>query len=333
VLFHPPRCPFAACPAHSQPLFRYQRRGFFTRKCDGRPVQRFRCLHCRRFFSSQSFRLDYRLKLPYLHLELFRLFVSKLTLRQAARITGRSRGTVEHRLRLLGGHCLAFQRLRLRRIHGRLGGNLLLDELETFEQNRIEKPLTVPVAVHRASFFVLDTAVAPLPARRRASSRRTQELEQAGALPVVSRRSGSRQAVTAVFRRIAELLGPAAAASVTTDKKRMYARVLAEIFGGRLAHQTVSGRAQRTPSNPLFPINHCLAMMRDGLSRLVRQTWAHAKKAERLERHLWIWICYRNYVRWRTNKTPGTTAAMELGVERKPLSVEELLRWNPMLTS
>ena len=332
MLSHPPRCPFPSCTAHSKPSFHYHRRGFFTRKCDGRLVQRYRCLHCRRHFSSQSFRTDYRLRLPYLHLELFGFFVSKFTLRQAARITGHSRGTVEHRLRLLGDHCRAFQRLRLVRFHGRLSGNVLLDELETFEQNRLEKPLTVPVAVHRKSLFVLDAAVAPLPARPSARSRRQAALGRSGQSWLERRRSGSREAVRAVFGRIAELLDPNGSVLVTTDRKPMYARVLSEIFGARLRHETVSGREPRTVENRLFPINHCLAMMRDGLSRLVRQNWAHAKLAERLERHLWIWICYRNYVRWRTNKTPDETAAMWLGVEDKRWLVPDLLRWNPLLT-
>ena len=333
MLFTPPRCPFPACSAHSRPSFRYQRRGFFTRKCDGRLVQRYRCLHCRRHFSTQSFRLDRRLKLPFLHLELFWLFVSKGTLRQSARITGHSRVTIEHRLRLLGDHCRAFQRLRLVRFHGRLTGNVLLDELETFEQNRLEKPLTVPVAVHRESLFVLDTAVAPLPARPSARSRREAKLGRAQRFPTPRRRSGSREAVQAVFGPEAELLRPEAAASITTDRKPMYRAVRKEIFGRRLSHETVSSRAPRTTSNRLFPVNHCLAMLRDGLSRLVRQNWAHAKLAERLERHLWIWICFRNYVRWRTNKTPGLTAAMALDVERTPYTPADLLRWDPMLTS
>jgi len=293
-------------------------------------VQRFRCLHCRRFFSSQSFRLDYRLRLPTLHLELFHLFIAKVTLRQAARNTGHARGTIEHRLRLLGDHCRVFQRLRLERLRGRLRADFLLDELETFEQNRLEKPLTVPVAVDRTSYFVLGTAVGTLPARPSARSRREAELGLRSWRRADRRQSESKKVVAAVFSGIAELVDPRGSIGITTDRKPSYRRLVREIFVGRATHIRISSRAPRIVENPLFPINHCLAMLRDGLSRLVRQTWAHAKLAERLERHLWIWICYRNYVRWRTNKTPGVTAAMALGVEEKPWCVEELLRWNPL---
>ena len=331
MLFLPPRCPRTDCVAHSKPPFHFQRRGFFLRKCDGRPVQRFRCLHCRRYFSSQSFRLDYRLKLPYLHLELFWHFISKVTLRQAARMTGHSRVTIEHRLRLLGDHCRAFQRLRLERFRGSLSGDVVLDELETFEQNRLEKPLTVPVAIDRTSYFVWGAAVGTLPARPSARSRREQQLGLRSWLRTTRRESQSKEVVSAVLQGIAELVHPQSQPLITSDQKPLYALLVRDIFGGRAQHSRISGRRRRTIENPLFPINHCLAMLRDGLSRLVRKNWAHAKLAERLERHLWIWICYRNYVRTKTNKTPGVTAAMAFGVEQRLWTVEGLLRWNPLV--
>ena len=67
MTFTPSYCPNDLCPSRSRRSFRWVRRGFFRRACDGRAVQRFRCLHCGKFFSVQTFRLDYRLRLPELH--------------------------------------------------------------------------------------------------------------------------------------------------------------------------------------------------------------------------------------------------------------------------
>ena len=65
-----------------------------------------------------------------------------------------------------------------------------------------------------------------------------------------------------------------------TDKKSSYRTILARRFGARLAHERHSSIAKRDYSNPLFPINHTLAMMRDGISRLVTDLLAK-RPAER----------------------------------------------------
>jgi hypothetical protein len=68
-------------------------------------------------------------------------------------------------------------------------------------------------------------------------------------------------------------------------------------------------------------------MMRDGISRLVRRSWAASKLRERLREHLWLWVCYRNYVRGITVKAPRVTPAMVAGLRSETVSVSELLRW------
>ena len=71
-------------------------------------------------------------------------------------------------------------------------------------------------------------------------------------------------------------------------------------------------------------------MMRDGLSRLVRRSWAGSKLRQRLGLHNWVWIAYRNYLRPMTNKEAqgeGRTPAMVLGVEARRWARAELLRW------
>jgi transposase-like protein len=327
LTFQPPHCPHPACPAHRQRPFPWRRKGFFQRRCDGRAVQRFLCLTCRRSFSSQSFRLDYRLHRPSLSPRLFQLLASKVTMRQAARIAGCNRKAVDQRLLLLGRHCRDFQArlLAQRARQGGLSGRFQLDELETFEHDRRLCPLTVPVLIEQSSYFVLHACAAALPARGRLrprdrERRRQRELRQG------KRRSGSRQAVQECWSVLGQLVGRTRVVEVATDSKLQYESQLWRTFGRRVFHLQGRSKEPRVPGSLLFPINHTLAMMRDGISRLVRRSWAASKKRERLELHQWIWIAWRNYVRGVTNKAWRVTPAMALGLLDRRLRPVELLR-------
>ena len=328
MLFLPRHCPRPDCPSHASRHFRWRRKGRFTRLCDGRSVPRFLCLECHRTFSSQTFRLDYRLRKPRLHLALFKDFVSKSTMRQSARMLGCTRHTVAHRLALLGRHCRAFHESMLERARtsGGVDGVFQLDEFETFEHSRRLKPVTVPVLIERKSYFILHAACATLPARGGLSPlwrKKKEEQERREG----KRRSGSLVAVRESFARLARVHRATGPVAVQTDRKSTYKTSLERLFAERLRHERHSSKSARNYSNPLFPINHTLAMMRDGLSRLVRRTWAAAKLRDRLELHLWIWIAYRNYVRGITNQARHITPAMALGIDRARWRREKLLSW------
>jgi len=327
--FEPRICPRPDCPSRSSGHRRWRFKGGFTRACDGRTVQRFLCLECRRSFSTQTFRIDYRLKKPQLNHALFGPFISKVTHRQAARVVGCSRGTVAHRLRLLGTHCKSFHLWRLSRAAARGGirGRFQLDELETYEHSRRLAPVTVPVLIERSSYLVVDLHVAPLPCRgglSEADRARKRERERIYGV----RKSGSREAVTKCFETLATFHARGRAVHVQTDRKFTYPRILKRCFGSRLQHLRHSSTAKRDYQNPLFPINHTFAMLRDGLSRLVRRTWAASKLRQRLELHAWIWIAWRNYIRGITNRAPATSPAMALGVEHKRWTVAQLFAWS-----
>ena len=324
--FAPPRCPNQACSGHTSPPFRYTRWGTFRRACDGRNVPRFRCLECGRTFSTQTFRLDWRLQRPRLHLDLWPLLISKVTHRQAARMLGCTRKSIAHRLDLLGEHCRQFhsrQLARLGRTRG-LAGRYQLDELETFEHNRRLQPLTVPVLIHRSSYFVVDLAVAPLPCRG-SLSELNRSKKAAREVLYGKRRSGSRRAVEDCLEKLTVLGRPGRKVTLETDRKHQYVRSIERVLGAGTPHRRTSSKDRRDYGNALFPINHTLAMMRDGVSRLVRRTWAASKQMMRLGRHLWVWVCWRNYVRGVTNRARKTTPAMIVGAAGKPLHKDELL--------
>jgi len=322
--FQPPRCPHPDCRAHTSRPFRFQHRGTYRRACDGRRAQRFLCLECRRSFSTQRFRLDFRLQRPRLHLDLWGLFISKCTHRQSARVLGCNRKSIAHRLELVGRHCRDWHRSRLRR--GALAGTFQLDELETFEHSRRLQPVTVPVLIQRRNLLIVDLAVAALPCRGRLSEADRRRKAEREAL-LGKRRSGSRAAVESCLATLGASLRTGTGAVLESDSKPAYGASLRRVLKGRVRAVRYSSRARRDRGNPLFPINHTLAMLRDGVSRLVRRTWAASKLRGKLELHLWIWACWRNYVRGITNRAPHVTPAMAAGLERRPFRKDELLAW------
>lgn len=325
--FVPPRCPFVDCPSFVPGArFPWRRRGTYVRACDGRVVQRFLCLTCHGSFSTQSFRFDYRLKNPFIHKHVFGQLVSKVTHRQAARLLGVTRKTVELRMRRLGEHCRLFHAARL--AGKRIGGIFQLDEAETFETNRRLKPVTMPVLIERKTRFIVHTESAPLPARGNLSPKHAARKLAYEALEG-KRTSGSRAAVKRCFEALAAHLAPSEPLVVQTDRKVTYPGILRDVFTARaVIHTTTSSRTKRDGKNLLAAINHTFAMLRDGVSRVVRRTWAHAKWRTRLAQHTWVWVVYRNYVRYRSNKQKRATPAMFLGLEQERWLLRDLLRWS-----
>jgi len=332
--YTPLHCPREQCPSRSQVPFAYQCKGRFDRKVDGRTVQRYQCLVCRKGFSSQTFRLDYRLKKPWLPLAILQALISKCSVRQAGRNLASKPDTVLHHLELLGEQALQVHALFMER-HKRegpgLSGTFQLDELETFETDRRLQPLTVPILIEKKTWFVVHGEVGSLPARanlREHDVQRKKAWEKAAGGKRVSQ---SKQATTACFDVLREHLGKDASFDVQTDEKKSYRTVLRKVFGKQIRHQWVNSKAVRNRANLLFPVNNTLAQMRDNLSRLVRRSWCHSKRARNLRLHLWVWILYRNYVREITNGNKKESSASAVGIARRRLTARELLQWKAVI--
>src|SRR6185295_2929498 len=180
--------------------------------------------------------------------------------------------------------------------------------------------------IHQESRFVVHVEAAALPARGRLRPRDLERKRKLEAKEGV-RLSGSREAVKRCFEVLAHALSRGTPAVIVTDEKSSYATVLAETMAGRFVHEQRSGKLPKTMSNALWPINHTLAMLRDGPSRLVRETWAASKERGWLAQHVWIWIAYRNYIRCFTNKQRHTTSALKAGLVSRMFSKTNFFEW------
>jgi len=331
--FVPKRCPKPACPSRRGAVFAWQRKGSYVRSVDLRLVQRFRCLACRSTFSSQTFRVDYRLQKPWLPLSVFQALVAKTTIRQTARSLGCKPDTVLHHLRLVGLHGRWIHAAFLARHKATgpgLSGTFQLDELETFETDRRLFPLTVPILVHRKTWFVVHAATGTLPARgnlRPFDEMRKEHYEKRHGRRI----SRSKEATTACVSALKAHLDPNAPFDIQTDQKKSYPPIFRSVFGRSTRHQWIHSKARRDRANLLFTINNCLAQARDNMSRLVRRNWGHSKLERNLRWHLWAWVLYRNYVREITCSSRTVSSASALGVALRRIAPRELFQWRSEL--
>ena len=324
-MFQPPRCPNRRCPRHASPTTDFfLRRGSYHPRCRPHPVPRFQCRTCRRGFSRQTFRADYRDHRPDLNPKLFLSIASGVGLRQTARNLGLSLRCTELKFRKLARH---LRRLNLN-LRGPLpqGATLQFDELETYEGRRNTRPLSVPVLIERGSRFLIWAESAPLRPHGRMSQARRKAMED-DQRRFGPRRDGSRRAALRTLERGRALTAHLQFVTLQTDEKATYPRLFDQVFGiHRVLHRTTSGELARGCWNPLFAINHTEAMLRDLAGRLRRESWLVSKRRRYLDLGLQLHMAYRNYVRRRFNKD-RQSAAEVLGFLPRRLAPGELLSW------
>jgi transposase-like protein len=322
--FVPPRCPNTRCLHHREPVGTFfHRKGYYAPRCRMERVERFVCLGCRRFFSRQTFRHDYRDRRPECNAALFTLLTSGVGMRQCGRDLKLNSRSVQNKQRKLAR--------TLRLLHRSLScklpenGSYLLDEEETYEHASI-RPLTMPVLIEKDTWFVVATAVGSIRRLAKAGTQR-RELQDEAERRHGARRDRSSRCVRAVLTRLAHK-APSGTVTLHTDEKTSYATIARSVLGDRVVHVQTPGKRIRNTHNPLFAINTTMAMTRDNMSRLRRQSWLVSKRGTRLADHLYVFLVYRNYVRRRFNyDKPDETPARLLGLLPRNLLPEEVVAW------
>lgn len=322
--FVPPRCPNQRCEQHARPTGRFYRRcGFYWPRCRSGPVPRFRCRSCRRGFSRQTFRHDWRDRRPECNEPLFKLLTSGVSLRQSGRYLDLDIHSVQGKKRKMARTCqLLHDNLSLGLPSDR---TYLLDEEETYEGASI-RPVTMPVLIEKDTWFVVSTAVGSIrrlaPAGQRRRHRQEREEQLHGVRPDMSS-SCVRQVLQQLARRV-----DGGRIVLRSDQKPTYGPIAKEVFGERVVHETTAGTRVRNTHNPLFPINTTLAMTRDNCGRLRRRSWLVTKRRQCLQNHLHLFVVYRNYVRRRFNHDRANeTPAKLLQLLPRRMYPLEVLAW------
>ena len=324
-MFRPPRCPYLSCPNHLQsgPLS-FRSHGSYRALCRPHPIPRFRCSGCLRTFSRQTFRMDYRDHRPDLNARLFQYLASGLGLRQSSRNLRLSLRCTELKFRKIARH---LRRLNLNlRSPLRDTARFHFDELETYEEQRNTRPLSVALLVASDSRYIVWAQSAPIRPRGKMTEQRREALEKAEKQHGV-RRDLSLSNAARTFARGTDMTRDLHAITLETDEKSTYPALARRAFGEeRLVHHRTSSELVRTTWNPLFPINHEEALMRDLMGRMRRESWLVSKRRRYLDLGLQLHLAYRNLVRRRFNHDEASPA-QHLGFVSRRLTPEEVLSW------
>lgn len=283
--FAPKLCPHIDCPFNKNPGGDFRKKGFFHIRRSNNKIRRFFCKHCRRSFSSRSFKPDYRHKKPDLNAPLRKLLCSGVSLRAASKILGLTyKNTYLKFLWLSSQAQLAKAQLTFN------AKSLYFDEMETIHHTKC-KPLSIGLIVND-EYLILDAQVAEMPAKGRLAAFSVQKYGirkdcREAMLQTLFKETHSKLRVSPLeifsdakssYRKFVQEFFP-------SSKYETYSRVNADRHRDRL-HE----KSQKKRFDPLFPVNQRCAKLRSDIKRLVRRSWCTTKKPENLQRHLDLYI-------------------------------------------
>jgi len=168
---------------------------------------------------------------------------------------------------------------------------LQFDDLITSHHTKL-KPVSVSILVTKRKRKILGCEVSQIPAFGHFAELSVKKYGK--------RQNEHSKQLDQLFKQIAPHLPDSG--HIDSDEHRMYPEVIKKYLPKWQHHQFASikaavagqGELKRKINDPLFPINHTLAMLRANLNRLFRRTWCTTKSLERLELHLWIYIGFHN---------------------------------------
>ncbi len=324
----PPFCPNPDCPHHRPGAgpWRWRRDGTYRRRTAPIRIQRFQCCHCRRHFSSQTFRPTYWLKRPELLEPLFFRALACSALRQIAREVDASPSTLMGQLARLGRHCLLFSHCQ--RPRGPVAEPLVADGFQSFEFSQ-DHPFYLNLVAGRRSHFLYALT--------------ESELRRSGRMTPAQRHRRARWEARlgrpdprAIERGTAQALWLAApqpqALVLHTDEHQDYPRALRRLGHLQVDHRTTSSRAARLPCNPLFAVNLLDLLLRHCSANHKRETIAFSKRRQGALERAALFQVWRNWIKWVSERRKRDTPAMRLGLAERPLTVPEVLAQRLFIT-
>jgi hypothetical protein len=284
-----------------------------------RRIQRYRCAHCGRSFSAQTFHPSYWLKRPDLFSGLLLQVVACSGYRQIARQRGVAPSTVLRQVERLGRHCLLFHERH--RPKGPLAEPLVVDGFESFEYSQYH-PVHFHTAVGAHTQFFHGFTDSELRRKGRMTAfqkRRRAEFEARLGRP--DPRSIERE----MAALIALVVPAQGGAELHSDEHPAYPRALRRLGDRRIRHRVTSSRRPRTPQNPLFPVNLLDLLIRHSSANHKRETIAFSKRRQCAAYRLAILLVWRNYLKSVSERRQDETPAQRIGIVEHKLSVDKLL--------
>jgi transposase-like protein len=317
----PPFCPNSRCTFHcgDTTSWRCVKKGFFASARSGTSTQRYKCRDCGRSFSTRTFRSTYRLRRADLFFRVARGLVSCSGYRQLAAGLGVSHSTIARHAAKLGRQALlAHESFRSKRT---LAEPLALDSFVSFVYSQYY-PVHFHLTIGRESHFVYgftESEVRRSGTMTRGQRARREALEQKLGRPDPKAREKD---VAAILEIVGERVDKI---DLTTDEDQAYPRAIRR-SQLNVTHATISSRALRTTSNPLFASNLFDLQVRHAGSNHKRETIGFSKTMRGVIERMWLTIAWKNYVKPFSETEAGTTPAQRAGLTTEKWSFRQLLR-------
>ena len=263
--------------------------GFYHRAEDSQSIQCYLCKACGKSHSSATHSPTYRQKRRRLNRQIEADLASSTSERRIALKVGCARKTVARKLEFLADRARE-KSTRWRAEHGPFE-HVQFDELISFEHTRL-KPLSIAVMSVVGERYILGVGVAQIPASGSIAQRSREKYGLRRDMSHSMRKRVMRSCVPQLSSRVL----------IDTDEHQRYRNEIRQSIPGAVHRQHPSirgsltglGELKRTGYDPLFAINHTLAMLRDNIKRLARRTWCTTKRKRSLENLLAIYIHYHN---------------------------------------
>jgi transposase-like protein len=319
--FIPPHCPREHCQYHRcADGWRWIRHGHFSRQCEPRVIPRYRCLHCRATFSSQTFSTTYYLKRPELLEPIAHRIVACSGYRQIAREARCCHSTVMGQVARLGRHALLVLNHYRPRDGDKITEALVGDGFEGFAYSQYH-PLYLNTIVGAESHYTY----AFTHSRMRRKGRMTPaQLRRRAAIEAEHGRADPKAIETGTADAI-RIAAPPQALIIRTDEHQAYPRAIRRLEGYTLIHEQTSSLDSRTQHNPLYAVNLLDLQLRHNSANHKRETIAFSKRHQAvIERGGWLMV-WRNFCKHFSENRKQGTPAMRAGLTDTPWSVKKLL--------
>jgi transposase-like protein len=303
----PPFCPHPDCVLHRPDLpikDWYIRKGSYPTAVR-KSVQRFKCKVCGKWFSSQTFHIDYYAKKRVDYFTIVHYLSEGLSIRAMQRLCGLNRNTIQNRIDRISRYCIAKTVDIVRTL--KVSEDLAADGFESFVKSQYF-PNNIHVLVGSDSQFLYFFNHVALKRKGRMT-----ELQKKRRSDLYRRCWFEKNSIKHAFREVAEQIGQMifhrakCPLTLYTDEKKEYRRALTEMrraYGNKqeIIQVEISSKRRRTTRNRLFPVNYMDRELRKDQAAFRRESTCFARSTNNALSRLNVYAAYHNFTkRYRLN--------------------------------
>jgi len=279
--YSPTRCPDLNCSGRV-----FIKKGFHVVLRLNQKFRKFQCKSCDRYFSSRTFKADYRHKKMDLNPIFARLLSEGNSLRGISRILGLTYFNTYKKFLWFKG--LVDEHQKSLRFSAE---EIQFDELETIHHTKC-KPINI-ILVLNEKYQLISAKVAEMPAKGR--------LAEFSRKKYGPRKNEQKEKLNKAFSEV-QIRLTNSPLRVKSDAHPVYRKIVEKHFPDSKYQQFIRKKKKdkmrermheklfKKQFDPIFAINHKCAVLRDRIKRLVRRNWCTTKKVENLQLHLDIFI-------------------------------------------